>query len=251
MPWESSIAVLNGLNLKQRPISGSYSAYTPWLDALNASFISSHEAPDDMLYACAQESAIDGRPAAWDESLAKRALLENYTYDFEFKLPMRTWQPEALKPANVFLLKHTPGMRRLVPILTNEVSLTLDQPLDIPATTNLVFLTLIVDRTIPGQLKSFILSPSMLTTTFQYQDGSSTDYRAVLPILKTGVLVNRRVESPDEIRNWLQMKADQNMAVSSIRFKAHSPWAFKPLFKGKLVEYRIVQNEQLLSVLSP
>jgi hypothetical protein len=242
MPWESSIVILNGLNLKQRPIPQSYSVYTPWLDALNARFISSHEAPDNMLYACAQESAIDARPAAWDESITKRGLLENYTFDSEFKLPMRVSENQKFEPANVFLLKHTPGARQLVPILTNEVNLTLDQPLDIPATTNLVFLTLNVDRTISGRLKSFILSPSLLRVKFQCQDGSSNSYRAILPILKTGVLVNRRVESPDEIRNWLQIKADQNMAVTSICFNAHSPWAFESEFKGTLVEYRFSDN---------
>jgi hypothetical protein len=243
MPCESSIAILNGLNLKQRPVSQSYSAYTPWLDDLNAGFISSREAPDVMLYAWPEEDDIDGRPAAWDESITKRALLENYTFESAFKLPMRFAQNQAPEPADVFWLRHTSGARRLVPVSTNEVSLTLDQSLSIPATTNLVFLKLAVDRTMAGQLKSFILSPSLLKVKFQYQDGESKEYRAVPPILKTGVLVNRRVESPDEIRNWLQLKADQNMPVTSISFNARSRWAFKPVFKGTLVEYRFSDSQ--------
>lgn len=241
MPWESSIAILNGLNLKQRPVPQSYSVYTPWLDALNARFISSREAADIILYTCPQANAIDGRPAAWDESLTKRALLENYTFESEFKLPMLSWPHPDLEPANIILLKHTPGARRLVPILTNEVSLTWDQPLNIPATTNLIFLTLNVNETLSGKLKSFILSPGMLAVNFRYSDGSSTDYRAVLPILKTGVLVNHRVESPGETRNCLQIKTDQNMTVSSINFNTSSAWAFQTPFRGAIVEYRIEQ----------
>jgi hypothetical protein len=244
MPWESSIAVLNGLNYQGRPIPQSYAAYTPWLDNLNARFLVSTNAPAYVLYACAQDETIDGRPAAWDESLTKMALLENYAFDSEFKLPMRVWPYQNIGAANVFLLRHTPHLRRLVPIATNEVSLELGQSLPIPATTNLVFLTLEVNRSILGKLTSAMLSPGMLIACFEYQDGSPGYYRAVLPILKTGVLINRRVESTLEIQNWLETITAQNMAVSSISFKTHSPWAFQTSFKGLLVEYRLDEIEK-------
>ena len=79
-------------------------------------------------------------------------------------------------------------------IATNEVSLTPDQPLAIPATTNPLFLTLDVERSMAGKLQSLILVPSMLTVHLSVSGmGSSKNYRAVLPILKTSVLVNRRV----------------------------------------------------------
>jgi hypothetical protein len=239
MPWESSIAVLNELNYQPRPIPQSYSAYTPWLDNLNARFLASTNAPAYILYACAQNAAIDARPAAWDESLTKMALLENYAFDSEFKLPMRVWPYQNIESASVFLLKHITCSRRLIPIATNEVSLELGESLPIPTTTNLVFLTLEVNRTILGKLTSAALSPSMLIACFEYQDGTPGYYRAVLPILKTSVLVNRRVESTQEIQNWLQTAAAQNMGVSSISFKTHSPWAFQTPFKGFLVEYRL------------
>ena len=243
MPWESSLAVLNGLNYQPRPIPQSYSAYTPWLDNLNALFLASTNAPAFILFACAQNATIDGRPAAWDESLAKRALLENYAFDSAFKLPMRVFPFQNIEPANVFLLRHTPHLRRLVPIATNEVNLTLGQPLPIPNTTNLVFLTLKVNRTILGKLTAAVWSPDMLIACFEYQDGSPGYYRAVLPILQTGVLVNRRVESATEIQNWLETASLQNMPASSISFKTHSPWAFQTPFKGFLVEYRLEEIE--------
>ena len=248
MPWESSIAILNGLNYQQRPVPQSYAAYTTWLDNLNARFLDSTNAPACILYACAQNVTIDGRPAAWDESLTKMALLENYTFESEFNLPMRVWSYQRIEPARVFLQKHAPHLRRLVPIATNEVSLALGQPLPIPATTNLVFLTLKVNRTILGKLTASALSPSMLIACFEYQDGSSAYYRAVLPILETGVLVNRRVASAEETRNWLETTATRNMAVSSICFKTHSSWAFRTPFKGFLVEYRFAEIERAPSL---
>jgi hypothetical protein len=133
-------------------------------------------------------------------------------------------------------------LRRLIPVATNTVSLELGESLPIPTTTNLVFLTLDVNRTILGKLAADALSPCMLIACFEYQDGSPGYYRAILPILQSGVLVNRRVESTQEIRNWLETMPARNMAVSSISFKTHNPWAFQTPFKGFLVEYRLDEN---------
>jgi hypothetical protein len=242
MPWESSIAIVNGLALKQRPVPQSYSVFTPYLDNLNASFLSSVEAPDFIIYARAQYATIDARPSAWDESITKRALLENYVFASQFTMPLRVGEVQKLEPASVFIMKRVPGTSRLAAVSTNEVKLTLNQKLRIPVTSNVLFLTLNVDRTFLGRMKGFALAPSLLTATFEYEDGSSTNFRAVLPILKTGVLVNRRVESSDEIRNWLQLAPEQNIAVSSISFKSSSAWPFKPELRGSLVECRIIQN---------
>jgi hypothetical protein len=242
MPWESSIAILNGLNYQPRPEPQSYSAYTPWLDDLNSRFMASPRAPDEVLYACAQSGSIDGRPAVWDESRTKMALLENYVFQSEFKLPMRVLPYQNLDPARVFVLKHVPQARRFIPIATNEVSLDLGQPLTLPNTTNLLYLTLDVKRSMWGKVASAALSPGMLIACYQYEDGTPGYFRAVLPILKTGVLVNRRVENADETRNWLEAAAYRNMGVTTIDFKTHNAAEFQTPLKGFLVEYRLVEN---------
>lgn len=91
-------------------------------------------------------------------------------------------------------------------------------------------------------MASAALSPEMLIACFEYQDGSPGYYRAVLPILQTGVLVNRRVESTAEIRNWLETANARNMPATSISFKTHGPWAFQTPLNGFLVEYRLKEN---------
>ncbi len=243
MPWESSLAIVNGLNYQPRPIPQSYSAFTLKLDQLNARFLGSTNAPAYIFYACAQSVTIDGRPAAWDESLTKMALMENYSVDAEFKLPMRVWPYQNPEPASVFLLKHAPHLRRLIPVATNAVSLELGDSLPIPTTTNLIFLNLKVQRSILGKLAGAALSPGMLIACFEYQDAQPDYYRAVLPILQTGVLVNRRVESTDEIRNWLENANTKNPTVTSLAFKTHNPWAFKTPLTGFLIEYRLEETE--------
>jgi len=153
-----------------------------------------------------------------------------------------------MEPARVFLLSRAPQARRLVAVATNAVALQLGQPLKIPETTNLVFLTLQVNRTVLGKLKGLALSPSMLVAYFQYQDGTAAYTRAILPILSAGVLVNRRVESASETRNWLETAVSRNVAVSSITFTAFNSWTFRPPFEGALVEYRLTDVERDNSV---
>jgi hypothetical protein len=238
MPSESSLAVRNGLNYRQRPIPQSYSAYTFALDAMNAKFLRSTNAPDWILYTGAQPPAIDDRPAAWDESITKRALLENYAMETEFETSQHNDMHTKFAPYPVFLLKHRPGCRRLVAIATNNVTLQFDRPLAIPESTNLIFLTLQMKRSLPGKLQAAVLRPGPMWVAFSTPDGELVN-RAISGLLETGVLVNRRVETALETRRWLSGAADQNPAVSAICLRNAAPWAYQPPFEGTLVEYRL------------
>ncbi len=245
MPWESLVAVVNGMNYWPRPMPQSFCAYTPWLDRLNAQFLDSDEAPNCILYVCGPCNAIDKRPAAWDESLAKTPLMENYVLESEgeMRMPANVW-PYGLspRPAQVYLLRRSRHVRRLVQVASRKFDLSLGQALPLPATTNLLYLTLEAERSVRGNLTAAARSPEMLTATFDYADGTSADYRAVLSILRAGVLVNRRVESAEEIRNWLGGNVARNAAASSIRFTASSPDDFRSSMKGTLVEYAVVEK---------
>jgi hypothetical protein len=74
--------------------------------------------------------------------------------------------------------------------------------------------------------------------SIEFSDGSSADYRAIPAILETGVLVNWRVEGADEIRNWLQGNAHENLRVVSLRFRSDADWAWMPVLEGVLEEGR-------------
>ncbi len=242
MPLGSSLAIQNGLNLKELPVIQSYSAYTPWLDAQNALFLSSGNAPEFILYTAESTNTIDYRPAAWDESFAKRALIQNYIPCMEFQLNQRLIETLVAAPENVVLLRRFPGACEYEPISTNAITLALDQPLYIPASTHYQFLWLDAERTPRGKLASFLCQPAELTVAFEYSDGASRSYRAVLPILKTGVLINYRVESAEEIRRWLSSDMTGNVTARSIRFKTTSPWAFRSSFQGRVVTFRLVRR---------
>jgi hypothetical protein len=231
MPVDSSVAVLNGLNLKEPPVIQSYLAYTLWLDKQNAGFFSSIRAPEFIIYMVESSGAIDNRPAAWDESIARRALIQNY-------VPCVKPPLNALE--NMVVLRRSPGAWAYEAISTNNVTLTLDQPLNIPASTNYEFLWLEAGRTPSGKLAAFLTQPAELSVAFEYRDGTSRKYRAILPILETGVLINYRVEAPDEIRRWLSSDMTGNVTARSLRFQSGSAGAFRSPFQGKIVSYRLL-----------
>src|SRR5208282_5253019 len=137
-------------------------------------------------------------------------------------------------PVPVVVLRHSLQAREYEPILTNNFTLAQNQTFEIPVSTNYEFLWLEVERSPLGKLAALVSHPAELTAAFEYSDGASATYRAILPILKTGVLINYRVESPEEIRQWLKGDMKNHVTARLIRFKSASPWAFKSPFRGQL-----------------
>lgn len=76
MPWDIGLFYEQAsLHWDPRPVLQSYTAYTPWLDNLDAAFLRSNTAPEYIVYSYL---TIDNRYAAFDEPATFRALLENY-----------------------------------------------------------------------------------------------------------------------------------------------------------------------------
>lgn len=197
MPWNSSLAIANGLTLKQRPIMESYVAYAPWLDEQNARFLQSENAPDFVLYVAS--APLDRRPGAWEASTAKRTLIqwcEPVAY-----FPMEEHIPDfPAEPQQVTVLRRSRRPWDYRPFQANEVTVRSGQPLHIPPSTNDEFLWLNVQSSFWGKIAALAGCPQELTATFTYSDGTTRNFRAIVAILATGVFVNYRVESAEEIQ---------------------------------------------------
>ena len=82
-PWEVSYVPANGLRWSNRPLPGSFSAYTPVLDDLNVAFFDSNRRPQYLLWHTiprgdAPVESIDLRHVFWDEPGTLRAILDSY-----------------------------------------------------------------------------------------------------------------------------------------------------------------------------
>ena len=74
-PWDDVVAELYGFNWRPRPVFQSYSAYTEYLDSINANHFLSPDAPEYVLYSM---KSIDGRYPFFDEPATFRILLQRY-----------------------------------------------------------------------------------------------------------------------------------------------------------------------------
>lgn len=74
-PYDIAITEAYGFKWHPRPVFQSYSAYTEYLDSLNAKHFSSDSGPEYILYAL---RTIDGRYAIFDEPTTFRTLLRKY-----------------------------------------------------------------------------------------------------------------------------------------------------------------------------
>jgi hypothetical protein len=54
----------------------------------------------------------------------------------------------------------------------------------------------------------------------KYEDGSTQRYQAIVPIMKTGVLINKKVDSKNDAIVFFMYQAGRNQNISSIRFEA-------------------------------
>jgi hypothetical protein len=238
MPWDSNLAILNDLNLNERPALQSYAAFTPWLDERDASFLSSSNAPPFILYV-ASSGIVDNRIELWDESITRRSLIENYTPAGSFDIMEMASAAETPERQGVIVLQKSPGCREFEPVSTNQIVISPGEKFNIPATTNYQFLWLDVERSALGKLQGMADRVSPLSVEMEYSDGKKQTSRAILPVLKTGVLLNYRVQTTNEFQGWLAGDLKGNAMSRSLVFKTTSAWAFHSPFKGEIVTYRL------------
>ena len=75
-PWDDALSFgYPQLRWRPEPVLQSYSAYTPYLDGLDASFLASPGAPQRILY---QHVALDDRDPFWDPPSAMVAMYCHY-----------------------------------------------------------------------------------------------------------------------------------------------------------------------------
>ena len=75
-PWDDAVTfAYPQLRWRPEPVLQSYSAYSSYLDDLDASFLSSPRAPQRILY---QAIALDGRDPVWDPPATMAALYCHY-----------------------------------------------------------------------------------------------------------------------------------------------------------------------------
>lgn len=199
-PTQVALLQYNHLNYHPRPVPQSYSVYAPVLDSLNAAHISNTNRPQLLMV---QNEVFDNRYAFADESMGKAALHLNYRYSGFIS----TGRSDTLENRNTsFLLLHATGGKGIYPVFTplatRQIKMGETIPLDFNDTWA-VYLKADVQYSFTGRMRRIFYRPPAIDITIYFEDGVHYRYRAIVPLLKDGILINRAVLENTDLKNFI------------------------------------------------
>ena len=230
-PTELSYAFINNLNYKPRPVPQSYLAYNEYLDKINAKKYSSAYSPEYILYS---NWAVTTYPF-WEESITKRVMLTNYLIDdtIQFK-GFIEWNERFNK---VILFKKNPHPLKLTNIKSKKQILVINNWYQVDTSSSLQYLFADVKYSLLGQIKRFLYQPPILTIKLKYDNDSIKEFRAPIPILKTGVLINKKVTNTDDAYTFYNTHGKENKNIIAFCFFANNNWGFVNNFESEFKTY--------------
>jgi hypothetical protein len=220
IPSEISQVYFNDLKYNPRPIIQSYSAYNGYLDSLNQQKYLMERAPDYILFSL---GSIDDRYPFFDEAKTKLAILSRYDID--------------RKIDDQLLLKLRTNPRKLIEGKSKTINAKLGQEIIIPRTSSLNFSKIKIEYSLLGKLKRLFFQPPHLIIRLTMENGEEYNYRAVVPILAGGVIINKFIDSNEEFELLLRSNGGMNSNITKIQFASSELGGFKNDIKLITKEY--------------
>ncbi|HET6558237.1 MAG TPA: hypothetical protein VFG54_13040 [Prolixibacteraceae bacterium] len=220
-PYDLTIIAANGLNWKPRPIIQSYVTYTSWLDKKNADHFRSAEAPQFFIFKLNNNSqdmnggtleSIDNRYLLNDEPNTLIELIRNY-------------QP--MYADNKFMVYSRRSQKMDInSILTKTSQGKWHQWISVPDTVSQVKrLKIHVERSLAGDVKSFLYKDELYYLYLKTQDGTTLKYRIVPQNAADGLwispfLTSAADQAPVEIITQVMLTcSDKNMVNDTFSYE--------------------------------
>ncbi len=196
-PWDIALVWAYDFNWSPRPVFQSYSAYTQYLDGLNAKHFSVEKAPQAILYSY---KSIDGRYPLFDEPSTFASVIHNYTLvnrSGEFLL--LSYDPEK---KNTYIEKDL-----------GTVTVEPGQPIKIPKyDSGYVFGYIDLEYSNLGKFMKLIYKPALAHIKFKsYYLTSSVDFRFIPDVSKNGVFLSQFVGNNDDLASIFSGNIRQNI----------------------------------------
>jgi len=173
-PWEQSIFAYNDLNMRVMPVFGAYSAYTPYLDKLNADFFSNNEtAPTHILL---QMDAIDGRYPLIETPVTWSAIRTHYKAEYY------------LSP--YLLLTRDEGTQVSDTIELFEKSYHKSEAIEVPQSEGQISMRIDAELTLLGRLAKFFYQIPEVDMSITYASGAMDTGRVLPEMLTQDTMIN-------------------------------------------------------------
>ena len=214
------------LNVALTPVVQSYSAYTPYLDGIDASWIE-EKGPRFLVF---DGKAIDNRDA-WAETPAT------------WKEVYRWYDTRLLGPRNLLL------ERRATPRFTSfQTIISLRQPfpgeLRLPISKEAIFWTMKCDYRFRGDFEKLFFGIPEVTVSVHQTNGVIRQGRILPEVLVSPVMGNYLPGSLAQFAAILGPAAHPGYAVDSLRFEGPGATAFRPSCEVELLHPIPGQSKQ-------
>jgi hypothetical protein len=175
--FEQGVALLNRFNYAPRPVFQSYSAYTPRLSTINASYYTSKNAPE---YALLKLQTIDGRPPMLDDAQVLRIFPHYYRY----VLSEKGYQLWRRRPT-------VPDADQLLPRPLAQLQLPLGKESSLKEFGHqMLWAEFSLPPSLLGRIRRLLYKPPIVELALTDQQNKTEVYRLPLPAAHGGFLLN-------------------------------------------------------------
>lgn len=223
--YEQSIVFINKLNYEPAPSIQSYNTYTKKLDSISAYHFLSSRAPAFLFIG---NHSIDNRYFYWDESITERVLLHWYDVVDTFR-----YLGYGDKPYTYLMLQRRSAPATSISAWSQNSQGRLNEAIALDTAEGIQYMFAKFDYTPAGKFKKLAYQPTLINAVLQFESGSSDTVQALLPVMETGVMVNKRISTTFDLGSFWESKGKKCEKVLSIRFIPGDSYSFKQDFEYK------------------
>jgi len=217
--WGQDVVLAAGLDYHPRPVFQSYLTYTPLLQRLNADFLDSAQAPQNILM---RVENVDAHYPSQDDSLSWPLLLTRY----DLTDASKGW----------LLLRRAAAKRDFSIVPLQQTDAPMRQWVHVPESPDPVWVTIHVQPTAEGQVMQTLYKTPDLLLDIKTKKGPAGPFRLVRRTAESGFLLSPMVQDNISFAllgstSWAEDLSD--MQVSDLRILVNTPSGTSPDFETR------------------
>jgi hypothetical protein len=213
VPWEISYLFFNKLNYNPRPIIQTYQANSDWLATQNENKYFSKSAPKFVL---ANVNGFREQSPYWVDKGVYLSLYKNYSLI----------DTAIVNSDTLYLFEKTKSLSLRKRELVSNKIVHFNELITIQSNQNPIFIKANVSYSFLGKIARLFFQPPYLYANLEYKNGQKETFRIPPPILKGGVLINKKVSNSQDFVNYQIFKGKKSIDVQSISFEKRFSWGF-------------------------
>jgi hypothetical protein len=108
-----------------------------------------------------------------------------------------------------------------------------------------------VEYSFLGKLRRFFFQPPELLIALILEDGSIRNYKAIVPIVNDGIIINKYVSSQGDFESFITFAGKRNMMVVGYKFYTNDEWGFKDKYRWKIKKMILEDRDKSVDIYTP